>query len=745
MRFLSTLSLGGILALSVPLWAELPADQPASRAGGGGKRPLDVVVALDSSGSMKKNDPQGLMSQVVSAFAERLAPDSRLGIVRFGAAAELLLPLTDSGGADFGGQVRASLQHVDYRDQWTDIGAGVERAVYELRGYGRPEADRLVVFLTDGFVDTGDRSRDMERARWLREDIAQEAKRLGVRIFGIALTEEADFELIQSVAQTTGGNYYRVLLASDIAPTFDQISTRIAELAHATKAAAAPQPVVVQFPWQLWILGAVGFVVIGAVALLAMRGPIRSRVKLLKATLYDRSGESGATQYTIKKPVTRIGREKDNDIVIAHDTVSAQHAAIEFRDGIFYLRDLRSTNGTFLNGERFSDRETISERPLKNRDRIRFDAYEFEFVVDSLEGLRRTVVGQAGPSVTLLRPQPPDVARRAPQDSAPIDVVAAGRARVPVAADEDEVRTKAKSEVYPLPPETSADGSTKECPVCATLNPTAAVRCPCGYQFSSINEEAPQAPKFARLHANKKIVEENSCPTCGGGFDLGVDLVRCEKCQAVFHVPCWEHSGRCDQPACREATQSCPFCNKTIKREAVKCRHCGRYLDATIEATVGSLDERLQMYLFKASGTTRVGMNAMIGVGIFIFGWLLPVAFSNLGRGSLGWVYFVPVLLSAGLFRAGEPALGGLAPLIYICGWVHANVILSQYKRLARERVEQLDLHGGGVDSQLEKGLLLYKVLEAKEEGRLILHEAVEQPGSSDALVSKAKAILAKG
>ncbi|CAN5709762.1 hypothetical protein BH10CYA1_BH10CYA1_06270 [soil metagenome] len=49
---------------------------------------------------------------------------------------------------------------------------------------------------------------------------------------------------------------------------------------------------------------------------------------------------------------TFIGRSKENDISLAADlSLSRRHAAITFVDGIYYLRDLRSSNGTLLNGK----------------------------------------------------------------------------------------------------------------------------------------------------------------------------------------------------------------------------------------------------------------------------------------------------------------------------------------------------------------------------------------------------------
>ncbi len=62
---------------------------------------------------------------------------------------------------------------------------------------------------------------------------------------------------------------------------------------------------------------------------------------------------------------TSVGRARRNDIVIASDLASAEHCVIEIAAEGLIVRDLGSTNGTFVNGAR------VERSVLRNGDRLR--------------------------------------------------------------------------------------------------------------------------------------------------------------------------------------------------------------------------------------------------------------------------------------------------------------------------------------------------------------------------------------
>ena len=62
-----------------------------------------------------------------------------------------------------------------------------------------------------------------------------------------------------------------------------------------------------------------------------------------------------------------IGRDRHNAVIIGDSNVSKYHATITFTKGIAYLRDINSSNGTFVNGEKIKSNKDYR---LSNKDEI---------------------------------------------------------------------------------------------------------------------------------------------------------------------------------------------------------------------------------------------------------------------------------------------------------------------------------------------------------------------------------------
>lgn len=101
-----------------------------------------------------------------------------------------------------------------------------------------------------------------------------------------------------------------------------------------------------------------------AVAVVAVRPKRRAIAELELATpirLHARVMEFGATRDIEALCPLVVGRSPDVGIVLADGQVSRRHARFDVVDGIVYVRDLGSVNGTYLNGKRIT--EAVEVRP----------------------------------------------------------------------------------------------------------------------------------------------------------------------------------------------------------------------------------------------------------------------------------------------------------------------------------------------------------------------------------------------
>lgn len=391
---------------------------------------LDIVFVLDNSGSMRNNDPNFITKEVVTNFLGGLGERSRLGMVIFDETANLVEPLTSLDNAEVRARFLESLDVINFKGKFTNSPAGIERAIYELKTNGRQDTKKIIVFLTDGIVDTGNKSQDLEKENWLKEDLTRESKNAGIRIFGIAFTDNADFRLIQTLAVRTDGEYFRVFEVADLQEVFTKIKRIIAEPSaqetlvstaetnrvtplERKEASLKQRHIVPEMPRKqksslVLILSGIVVLLVLIVLLQVVRKrktnvaqpamDQRTGAKILpaeprlpQAVLID-VGKAISTEsltLPLNKDTLRIGRDIGNDVVIARKTISSFHATIEYKDGYFYLEDLRSTNGTRLNDGKLSHNEPVR---LKSGDKIDFSIHEFRFLIPDQTPLGETVM-----------------------------------------------------------------------------------------------------------------------------------------------------------------------------------------------------------------------------------------------------------------------------------------------------------------------------------------------------------------
>ncbi|HCU25835.1 MAG TPA: Fis family transcriptional regulator [Deltaproteobacteria bacterium] len=100
----------------------------------------------------------------------------------------------------------------------------------------------------------------------------------------------------------------------------------------------------------------------------------RDVVSLRKCQLRVIAGPDEKKKFDLNRKSTRIGKKEENDIVLLDNTVSRHHVEIEMTSDSYLLKDMNSTNGTFINGLK------VKEAYLSPGDVIKIGNTEIEFV-----------------------------------------------------------------------------------------------------------------------------------------------------------------------------------------------------------------------------------------------------------------------------------------------------------------------------------------------------------------------------
>ena len=194
----------------------------------GGVRHIDMMLVLDTSGSLAQTDPDDYRTQAAVGLIRGLSAksDIQIGVIGFNNSNDLLQPLTQDRDS-----VITALEGLK-RAGGTNLAAGIRTAVDELTANGREESSRVIVLFTDGMSNE---KKAREAANYAAsEGIAVQSLLLGENLKGGFLLEE--------IAASTGGGFVWVLDPTDLPEAFLNMKTTGVDEVTLSVNGAAPVP-----------------------------------------------------------------------------------------------------------------------------------------------------------------------------------------------------------------------------------------------------------------------------------------------------------------------------------------------------------------------------------------------------------------------------------------------------------------------------------------------------------------------
>ncbi|MEK7467684.1 MAG: VIT and VWA domain-containing protein [Planctomycetota bacterium] len=165
-----------------------PADGTA-----GERLPRDIVFALDTSGSMLQGDKIGQVRKALAAFVETLTDKDRFNIITFSTEARAWRESLVTATAEAKAAGVSAANSLNARG-----GAAIEDALkLALAQSFRPDATKIVVFLTDGTPTIGERD---------DEALLKIARGRGVRVFAFGAGFDLNTRLLDRLAIENGGD-----------------------------------------------------------------------------------------------------------------------------------------------------------------------------------------------------------------------------------------------------------------------------------------------------------------------------------------------------------------------------------------------------------------------------------------------------------------------------------------------------------------------------------------------------------
>ena len=189
------------------------------------KRPLDAVLIMDSSGSMKATDPKELRKPAAKLFITLLGKQDQLSVVSFSDNAYPITWLTTLDTPASKALALLATDKISSKGAYTNIHAAIARGIELLKDSDAKGREPIMVLMSDGKMDVGNTAQSAALRAKILDELMPLVKQYKIKIYSIAFTEQSDQALLQQIADASDGRY--ALAATD--DTLHKAFTKIFE------------------------------------------------------------------------------------------------------------------------------------------------------------------------------------------------------------------------------------------------------------------------------------------------------------------------------------------------------------------------------------------------------------------------------------------------------------------------------------------------------------------------------------
>lgn len=343
-----------------------------------------VLILADVSDPKRRNTVELKYGRSIGEILRYMKPHHQIGLAEFDSEMRVLAPI----GADINSLQKAS-QSLRAKGQATEF---YKNILYAINLLNKSSSDRKgLIILSDG--------KDEDRA-YKFEDVVKLAKENNVTVLSLGYLEsQVDTPFLQSLkrlSEETHGLYFDISNSSGALPTnlatkplafiekggsltyqlpklykLYKVSLSLGlangeEIVLISDVAPSDNRSIWQKSLDFVVLNLYWVVAGSLLATLSVFGIVYLIIKIIRkskpityATLVELNGMG--TKHIIQQTAIRIGRGADNDIRLMNDSISQHHAEIHRRrEGDFYIVDLASTNGLYVNDDK------VHQGELKN-------------------------------------------------------------------------------------------------------------------------------------------------------------------------------------------------------------------------------------------------------------------------------------------------------------------------------------------------------------------------------------------